>query len=226
MVCPRPNICDAPRTWTTVTPNLCCDETEPRSIHAPDNMNINISMWNHTTSQKNIYMFCNIIKHSSMLKRTKVKIGSRTRSQEEDQGWVIQGLPGHCRKFRAKQRSNKWGTKNVFIHIVTRVHAQSLSHEQLCNSMDCRLPDSSAHGTPQARILEWVVIPFSRGSQTRVSYIFLHWQADSLPPHLLESPMYSLSRYSTGTLIKTLGFQWWTIKVQKSLVSLSLQFRD
>ena len=34
----------------------------------------------------------------------------------------------------------------------------------LCNSMDCCLPGSSVNGTLQARILEWVTIPFSRGS--------------------------------------------------------------
>ena len=34
----------------------------------------------------------------------------------------------------------------------------------LCNSMDCCLPGSSVHGILQARILEWVAIPFSRGS--------------------------------------------------------------
>ena len=34
----------------------------------------------------------------------------------------------------------------------------------LCNPMDCSLPGSSVHGTFQARILEWVAIPFSRGS--------------------------------------------------------------
>ena len=32
------------------------------------------------------------------------------------------------------------------------------------NSMDCSLPGSSVHGILQARILEWVAIPFSRGS--------------------------------------------------------------
>ena len=38
----------------------------------------------------------------------------------------------------------------------------------LCNPTDCSLPDSSVHGILQARILEWVVIPFSRGfSQPR-----------------------------------------------------------
>ena len=34
----------------------------------------------------------------------------------------------------------------------------------LCNPMDCGPPGSSVHGTLQARILEWVAIPFSRGS--------------------------------------------------------------
>ena len=57
------------------------------------------------------------------------------------------------------------------------LHAQSL---QLCltffNSMDCNPPGSSVHGILQARILEWVAMPFSRGSsqprdQTHVSYV-------------------------------------------------------
>ena len=44
-----------------------------------------------------------------------------------------------------------------------------------CNAMDCSLPGSSVHGIPQARILEWVAISFSRGSsrprnQTQVSF--------------------------------------------------------
>ena len=44
----------------------------------------------------------------------------------------------------------------------------------LCNSMDFSPPGSSVHGILQARILEWVAIPFSRGSsqpmdQTQVS---------------------------------------------------------
>ena len=32
----------------------------------------------------------------------------------------------------------------------------------LCDPMDCSLPGSSAHGVLQARILEWVAVPFSR----------------------------------------------------------------
>ena len=34
----------------------------------------------------------------------------------------------------------------------------------LCDPMDCRPPGSSVRGILQARILEWVAIPFSRGS--------------------------------------------------------------
>ena len=55
-----------------------------------------------------------------------------------------------------------------------------------CNSMDCSPPGSSAHGILQARIPEWVAIPFSRRSSwprdwTRVSHIvgrfFTIWAA-------------------------------------------------
>ena len=46
----------------------------------------------------------------------------------------------------------------------------------LCDPMDCSLSGSSVHGTLQARILECVIIPFSRGSswprnQALISYI-------------------------------------------------------
>ena len=45
-----------------------------------------------------------------------------------------------------------------------------------CDPMDCSPPGSSVHGILQARILEWVAIPFSRGSSqlrnwTKVSCI-------------------------------------------------------
>ena len=34
----------------------------------------------------------------------------------------------------------------------------------LCNLMDCSPPGFSVHGILQARILGWIAIPFSRGS--------------------------------------------------------------
>ena len=41
---------------------------------------------------------------------------------------------------------------------------QSVSCTWLCDPMDCSLLSSSVHGFLQARILEWVAIPSSRGS--------------------------------------------------------------
>ena len=38
------------------------------------------------------------------------------------------------------------------------------SRPALRNPMDCRLPGSSVHGILQAKTLDWVAIPFSRGS--------------------------------------------------------------
>ena len=74
--------------------------------------------------------------------------------------------------------------------------AKSLqSRLTLCNPEDCSpWMSSSAHGILQARILEWIAIPFSRGSsqlreETPVSCL-QNWEAGSLPlvppgkPHL------------------------------------------
>ena len=58
------------------------------------------------------------------------------------------------------------------------VCAQSLqSCLTLCDPMACNLPNSSVHGILQARILEWVAMPSSRGSSpprnwTWISCIF------------------------------------------------------
>ena len=56
----------------------------------------------------------------------------------------------------------------------------------LCDPMDHSPPGCSVHGIFQARILEWVLMPSSRGpsqprDQTQVSSVYLHWQVGSLP---------------------------------------------
>ena len=76
----------------------------------------------------------------------------------------------------------------------------------LCDPMDCSPPGSFVHGILQARILEWVAMPFSRGSsqsrdRTCVSYlsyvgrrILYHW-------HHLGSPrtLWLLANCSFGS---------------------------
>ena len=57
------------------------------------------------------------------------------------------------------------------------LHAMSLqSCLTLCDPMDCSPPGTSVHGIFQARILEWIAMPSSRGSsqprdRTHVSYV-------------------------------------------------------
>ena len=54
----------------------------------------------------------------------------------------------------------------------------------LCDPMDCSLPDSSVHGSLQARILEWVAMPFSRGSSWPRGRIHISYTS-SVGPHVL-----------------------------------------
>ena len=74
------------------------------------------------------------------------------------------------------------------------VHTQSLqSCPTLCDPMDCTLTDFSVHGILQARILEWVAMPASRGSswprgRMHISSVQFSCStmSDSLWPHGLQ----------------------------------------
>ena len=69
----------------------------------------------------------------------------------------------------------------------------SLSVVSFCDPMGCSPPGCSDHETFQARILEWVASPFSRGSsQPRIERGSPIVQADSLLP---EPPGNSQKRY-------------------------------
>ena len=45
----------------------------------------------------------------------------------------------------------------------------------LCDLMDCSLPGSSVHGILETRILEWVAMPFSRGSSRPRDHTWVSW---------------------------------------------------
>ena len=66
---------------------------------------------------------------------------------------------------------------NDFLASVSNLHRlQNItafkSCPALCDPMDCSQPGSSVHGILQARVLEWVVIPFSKGSIQPRGWIF------------------------------------------------------
>ena len=60
----------------------------------------------------------------------------------------------------------------------------------LCDPMDCSPPGSSVHGILQARILEWVVVPSSRG-------LFTSQRSN---PCLLMSPALAGRFFTTSTM--------------------------
>ena len=76
----------------------------------------------------------------------------------------------------------------VYVCTVTQPHLT------LCDPMDSSPPGSSVHGILQARVLEWVAMPSSRGIfPTQASNpSLLRWQAYSLP---LASPVCLIIAY-------------------------------
>ena len=74
--------------------------------------------------------------------------------------WSIVALQ-YCVSFLLYSKLSVCVCMCVCIH----VHAKLLQLcPTLCDSMDCGPPGSSIHRIPQARILEWVAMPSSRGS--------------------------------------------------------------
>ena len=74
--------------------------------------------------------------------------------------------------------------------------------------MDCSPPDSSGHGILQARILEWVAIPFFRGSILiqGLNPEFPTLPADSLPFESLEKPQRNWISSSTSPVLIPLSW--------------------
>ena len=62
-------------------------------------------------------------------------------------------------------------------NMVNHQNAQSLSSVLVCDPIDCSPLGSSVHGILQARILEWVAMPFST---TRLSTTLTHFMEDSM----------------------------------------------
>ena len=99
----------------------------------------------------------------------------------------------------------------------------------LCNLMDYSPPGSSVHGTLQARILEWVAMPSSRGifptqGSNQCHLCLLHWQAGSLPltspgkPNRLEkSPKPCLSNKLNSQVRHSFEKQGSKSQIKKSL---------
>ena len=91
-----------------------------------------------------------------------------------------------------------------------------LNHVRLCEPTDCSPPGFSVHRIFQARILEWVATPSSKGSSKPASSASLALQVDSLPLSHQGSPFIDLCHLKIN-----FHYLSWTINphvLQKSLI--------
>ena len=88
----------------------------------------------------------------------------------------------------------------------------------LCDFMDYSSPGSSVHGILQARILEWVAIPFSRGSSQPRGKPTL--QADSLLSEPPGKPSEMESIKDVKGLLNLLGWLFWLLLSDSRIISL------
>ena len=106
--------------------------------------------------------------------------------KEERDSPEIKDLPGQVPQFADPKGSPSFPGPGGGPHWVRRmlgagVWAQSFSCVRLFATLWTSSPGSSVHGILQARMLEWVAIPYSRGSSRPRD----HWQVCSLPLHHL-----------------------------------------
>ena len=121
----------------------------------------------------------------------------------------------HKKENKTKQQQQQKGNSPLFVlSMKVKVIQSCLT---LCDPMDCGLPGSPVHGIYQARILEWVAFPFSRGSsqskdQTHISCIaggfFTIW-ATKTPGTVSRDP---LTVALQGVQVKTHAFRNMTLK--------------
>ena len=103
--------------------------------------------------------------------------------------------------FKCSQK----GAMNVHLLLPTpqKCHVWVLSHVQLfATPMDCRPPGSSVHGISQARVLEWVVIPFFRGSSQPQDQTHVSWIGRQILYHWATWEAHKLGRYHFNQMIR------------------------
>ena len=95
------------------------------------------------------------------------------------------------------------------------------SIESLCDPMDCRQLGLSVHGILQARIWEWVAIPFSRGSSQprdwtcvfRIGrWILYHgttWKAQQRNSQAVGERLFIINTWKLGEVSLVCRWCWW-----------------
>ena len=89
----------------------------------------------------------------------KIETESKHNTKESHQTTREESKRRKKRRGTTKTAGKQWTNSNKYERVLV---AQSCL--TLCNPMDYNLPDSCVQGILKGRILEWVSIPFSRGS--------------------------------------------------------------
>ena len=108
----------------------------------------------------------------------------------------------------------------VYFYGIFDVNCWLLIHVQLCDPVDCSPPGSSAHGILQARIMECVAIPFSRGCSRPRDWTWVSWIAGGFfhclshqgnPPNYVLNDIVCTRQSSPTKVCLPLKFLWWAL---------------
>ena len=98
----------------------------------------------------------------------------------------LQSVNPHWRIIVTQNPHLTSGFSLAGVSFYARACSVAQSCPALCDPMDCNLPDSTARGLFQARLLDWFchfllqkIFPSPGSNSCRLR--LLHWQADSLP---------------------------------------------
>ena len=111
--------------------------------------------------------------------------------------------------FGSRDHHTEWSKSEkekyrIILPMLACTHAKLLQYLTLCSFVDCSLPSSSVHGILQARILEWVAIPFSR----QILYPLSH-QGSPMLVNALQLKMWLLTfSQAHSLLVYTFQFHW------------------
>ena len=154
--------------------------------------------------------------------------------------WVGQKQKTHTNFLANPKKSQRCDLTHTLMHFIFSFSPSSsppapTSHLFLCEPMNVSPPGSSVHGILQAKILEWVATPFSRGSsqprdQTRVSCIasrFLLTEPPGKPPRKEDKAviqttqtndgsysLFILWNHTTGWIPLKADYKQWTRNIQ------------
>ena len=104
--------------------------------------------------------------------------------------------------------------------VVPAVQVCAQSCLTLCDPVDCTPSGSSVYGILQARVLEWIAVPFSRGSSWPKDPTHVSYTVDSLPIEPLTLIIWGLIVYFQKNTHETMNLVYIYMKVVCPTINL------